>query len=90
MGWEYWIERCGVSVLGKVVLLVLGMIAAVLVWVSGAPAAGCDRSYPDFCVPPAPPNLACKDVAYVSFRVLPPDPHGFDRDGDGVGCEPRR
>ncbi|MCF2149770.1 MULTISPECIES: excalibur calcium-binding domain-containing protein [Nostocaceae] len=19
--------------------------------------------------------------------MIPPDPHGFDRDGDGVGCE---
>jgi micrococcal nuclease len=21
------------------------------------------------------------------FRVLPPDPHGFDGDRDGIGCE---
>ncbi|WP_442947665.1 excalibur calcium-binding domain-containing protein [Nostoc sp.] len=20
-------------------------------------------------------------------QVPPPDPHGFDRDGDGIGCE---
>ncbi|MFN3347313.1 MAG: excalibur calcium-binding domain-containing protein, partial [Candidatus Bipolaricaulaceae bacterium] len=24
---------------------------------------------------------------YRRFKVLPPDPHRFDRDGDGVGCE---
>ena len=22
------------------------------------------------------------------FKVLPPDPHGFDRDKDGIECEP--
>jgi endonuclease YncB( thermonuclease family) len=21
------------------------------------------------------------------FAVVPPDPHGFDADGDGIGCE---
>jgi hypothetical protein len=21
------------------------------------------------------------------FKVLPPDPDGFDRDGNGIGCE---
>ncbi|MBW4564628.1 MAG: excalibur calcium-binding domain-containing protein [Mojavia pulchra JT2-VF2] len=26
-------------------------------------------------------------MSYRRFRVMPPDPHGFDRDGDGVGCE---
>jgi len=24
---------------------------------------------------------------YPDFTVLPPDPHRFDRDKDGVGCE---
>jgi hypothetical protein len=24
---------------------------------------------------------------YKDFAVLPPDPHGFDRDEDGIGCE---
>jgi micrococcal nuclease len=49
---------------------------------------GCDPSYPTVCIPPAPPDLDCKDVPYRNFKVLPPDPHGFDgRDHDGVGCE---
>lgn len=58
-----------------------------------APSAGssgdsCDPSYPDVCIPSAPPDLDCGDVADRRFRVLPPDPHGFDgRDDDGVGCE---
>lgn len=47
----------------------------------------CDPSYPDVCIPPYPPDLNCKDVPYKRFRVLSPDPHGFDRDKDGVGCE---
>jgi hypothetical protein len=53
-----------------------------------AQARGCDPSYPDFCIPPAPPDLDCKDVApHHNFTVLPPDPHHFDSDHDGKGCE---
>lgn len=48
--------------------------------------APCDPSYPDFCIPPPPPDLDCKDIGR-SFTVRPPDPHGFDGDGDGRGCE---
>ena len=47
----------------------------------------CDASYPDVCIPPAPPDLDCGDVSYRRFTVLPPDPHGFDGDQNGVGCE---
>jgi hypothetical protein len=53
----------------------------------GGNAAGCDPAYPGVCIPPAPPDLDCKDVPYRRFQVLPPDPHNFDRDGDGIGCE---
>lgn len=48
----------------------------------------CDPSYPDVCIPPAPPDLNCGDITHRRFRVLPPDPHGFDgNDDDGLGCE---
>ncbi|BDI20691.1 hypothetical protein ANSO36C_64930 (plasmid) [Nostoc cf. commune SO-36] len=47
----------------------------------------CDPAYPDFCIPKNSPDLNCRDVTQRRFRVLPPDPHGFDRDGDGIGCE---
>jgi PKD repeat protein len=47
----------------------------------------CDSSYPDMCIPPAPPNLNCDDIGARNFEVLPPDPHGFDGDNDGIGCE---
>jgi micrococcal nuclease len=32
-------------------------------------------------------DLDCPDVPYRRFRVVPPDPHNFDRDRDGIGCE---
>jgi len=47
----------------------------------------CDPSYPDFCIPPSPPDLDCKDIPSKNFSVLYPDPHNFDGDGDGIGCE---
>jgi uncharacterized protein YraI len=47
----------------------------------------CDLSYPDVCIPSPPPDLDCKDIPYRRFRVLPPDPHRFDGDHDGIGCE---
>ncbi|MGB3496500.1 MAG: hypothetical protein WBA57_27480 [Elainellaceae cyanobacterium] len=49
--------------------------------------SNCDPSYPDFCIPPAPPDLNCADIEEKDFTVLQPDPHRFDRDKDGVGCE---
>jgi len=55
---------------------------------SGTGKAGrCDPAYPTVCIPPPPPDLDCKDIPYRNFKVLPPDPHRLDRDGDGIGCE---
>jgi micrococcal nuclease len=53
----------------------------------GEPAAKCDPSYPTVCIPPPPPDLDCADVRHRRFQVRGSDPHGFDGDGDGVGCE---
>ena len=47
----------------------------------------CDASYPDYCVPPPPPDLDCADVPRKGFRVVGADPHRFDGDRDGIGCE---
>ncbi|MDP2667798.1 MAG: thermonuclease family protein, partial [Nitrosopumilaceae archaeon] len=47
----------------------------------------CDPSYPDVCIPPYPPDLNCGDISYRNFKVLQPDPHRFDGDKDGIGCE---
>ncbi len=51
------------------------------------PAENCDLAYPDVCIPSPPPDLDCGDITYRNFVVLPPDPHNFDGDGDGIGCE---
>jgi micrococcal nuclease len=47
----------------------------------------CDSSYPDVCIAPYPPDLDCGEIPYTDFRVLQPDPHGFDVDNNGIGCE---
>lgn len=47
----------------------------------------CDPSYPTVCIPPPPPDLDCGDISFRNFAVRGSDPHGFDREGDGVGCE---
>jgi hypothetical protein len=47
------------------------------------------RAYPDICIAPPLPDLDCKDISARNFRVLSPDPHRFDWDGDGIGCESR-
>ena len=49
--------------------------------------AVCDPSYPTVCIPPPPPDLDCSDIPYRRFAVIGADPHGFDSDHDGVGCE---
>ena len=47
----------------------------------------CDPSYPEVCIAPPPPDLNCDDVPYNNIQVVGSDPHGFDREGDGIGCE---
>jgi hypothetical protein len=54
---------------------------------TNAPTRNCDPSYPDFCIPPPPPDLDCPDINASNFTVQGTDPHGFDADNDGVGCE---
>jgi len=55
------------------------------------PKGNCAASYPSVCIPPPPPDLDCGDIPYRNFKVrwdVPdPDPHHFDGDRDGVGCE---
>jgi hypothetical protein len=57
------------------------------------PSINCHPRYPDFCIPPPPPDLNCSSAVLAdrsNFAVLSPDPHHFDADHDGVGCESRR
>lgn len=56
------------------------------------PSGGkCAASYPSACIPPPPPDLNCGDIRYRNFHVrwdvADPDPHHFDGDRDGIGCE---
>ncbi len=54
---------------------------------SAAASGSCDPAYPTVCIPPPPPDLDCADIPYRRFTVLAPDPHHFDGDGNGIGCE---
>ena len=48
----------------------------------------CDLSYPNVCIPPPPPIFSCNDEGIPeNFEVSGSDPHGFDDDNDGIGCE---
>lgn len=50
-------------------------------------SGGCDAAYPGVCIPPPPPDLDCGDVPHRGFPVRGSDPHRFDGDRNGVGCE---
>ncbi len=59
-----------------------------------APPRNCDPSYPGVCLHDGIGDYDCAGGSgngpnYVDgpIRVLPPDPFGLDRDGDGLGCE---
>lgn len=54
---------------------------------TGNQTGNCDPAYPNVCIKSPPPDLNCPDIPYEKFKVLPPDPHEFDRDGNGIGCE---
>lgn len=49
--------------------------------------SGCDPLYPDMCISPNSDDLNCADITYRNFTVIQPDPHRFDGDKDGIGCE---
>jgi micrococcal nuclease len=55
------------------------------------PQGNCEPSYPDFCLAIGTADLDCADVEWRRFTVLwnvaNPDPHRFDGNSDGVGCE---
>lgn len=49
--------------------------------------SSCDPSYPAVCIEQYPPDLDCDEISYSDFMVIGNDPHGFDADNDGIGCE---
>lgn len=68
------------------VAVVLALLPSVPV-LSDVSGQTCSPAYPDICIAPPPPDLDCQDITHRNFRVLPPDPHRFDADQDGIGCE---
>lgn len=70
--------------LAAIVALGLALPAA-----NGGAQTACDPAYPSLCLAPVwqAGDLDCADVAASWFPVSAPDPHGFDADRDGVGCE---
>ena len=51
------------------------------------PGKDCHPSYPGRCIQPSPPDLDCRDISTRNFKVVGSDPHRFDGDNDGIGCE---
>lgn len=47
----------------------------------------CDDRYPGVCIPFSADDLDCADISHRNFAVSGTDPHQFDGDGNGVGCE---
>ena len=52
-----------------------------------SPRQNCDPSYPTVCIPSPPPDLDCGEISFRRFQVVGSDPHRFDGDNDGIGCE---
>ncbi|MEL6319442.1 MAG: hypothetical protein AAFQ57_02165 [Cyanobacteria bacterium J06626_14] len=70
-------------------LIALSIISAIAIFVITPATAqlDCEDAYLDVCIPRTPPDLDCEDIEFRNFRVLPPDPHQLDEDGNGIGCE---
>ena len=67
----------------------IGVVASVDTFVEPVAAQdlSCDQNY-DPCIRVSDTDLNCSDIR-VGVRVIVPgvDPHNFDADGDGRGCE---
>ncbi|MEP0887316.1 MULTISPECIES: hypothetical protein [unclassified Leptolyngbya] len=68
-------------------LVVVGVMLLGLRLPVAVAQSNCSPAYPDVCIPPPPPDLDCGEITHRNFRVLAPDPHRFDGDKDGIGCE---
>lgn len=66
-------------------------VPAVVAPVPLVPQTGCEASYPGICIPIGSADLDCGEIQWRRFAVVwnvpNPDPHGFDGDQDGIGCE---
>ena len=69
---EHWINVCASTYYGKESIIV------------------CDYHYPDICLPAVESDrgdVDCEQIPYRNFTALPPDPHGLDRNKNGIGCD---
>jgi micrococcal nuclease len=59
--------------------------------VPAVPQTNCEPSYPGICIPVGSADLDCGEIQWRRFAVVwnvpNPDPHRFDGDQDGIGCE---
>lgn len=77
------------SVLGVAGIIALGVFQSITPTQPVSPvvgSSGCDPNYAGACVPIVSYDLNCSDIA-TKVQVVGDDPNGFDRDGDGFGCE---
>lgn len=65
----------------------IALVLLVVAVADGRAQDRCHPSYPTVCIPPPPPDLDCGDIEERDFEVSGSDPHRFDRDHDGIGCE---
>lgn len=84
--YQYSYEACGTTNSGR---LKVGPSGASLVLKKCQQGGGgkCHPSYPTVCIPSPPPDLDCDDITFRRFKVKGKDPHNFDGDHDGIGCE---
>ena len=69
----------------KLIRRSIAQVTAIGTYVKPKPVSNCDPNYSG-CVPNVSYDLDCPDIGY-SVTVYGSDPHGFDADGDGYGCE---
>ena len=55
--------------------------------IADSPPTNCDPSYPAVYIEKYPPDLDCNDIRYSDFIVMGNDPHEFNTDNNGIGCE---
>jgi hypothetical protein len=77
----------GLAVVAAPVAVVAPTAAPVRSQAVAPVVSNCDPSYPTICIPVGIGDLDCGEIPYRRFTVVGSDPHRFDGDNDGVGCE---
>jgi hypothetical protein len=71
----------------RVLFQALGLPPVAVPSPSPSPSGNCHSSYPGRCIPPPPPDLDRSAIPDRNFPVIGNDPHNFDTDNGGIGCE---